>query len=102
MGVLLIVGIGVLVLTIVSRMSHRSAQTAQTKSEQAKSAEAVPAQNFGSASVTLPHGAKVIEMAGAGSRLVLRVAKPDGGEQLLVLDPATGVLLGTIELRPAD
>jgi len=96
MGVLLVAGFAVLVATVAGRLSHRGEPSA------AIAAGAAKAAGFGNATVTLPAGAKVVEMRAAGSRLVLRLLRADGGEALLVLDPDTGVTLGTIELRPEN
>jgi hypothetical protein len=56
---------------------------------------------FGTAEVTLPAGAKVMETAIQGDRIVLRVALPDGGERLHVLDAASGRAVGTIAIKRA-
>jgi hypothetical protein len=39
-------------------------------------------------------------MTASPNRLILALALPDGGRQLLVIDLAKGVRLGTIELHP--
>ncbi|MCK6449635.1 MAG: DUF6476 family protein [Alphaproteobacteria bacterium] len=82
MAVLLVAGFGVLVGGIAM---------------QAKRADA----GFGSAEVTLPAGARVVETTASGDRVVLRVALPDGEERLYVLDAASGRTVGTIAIKRA-
>ena len=90
MGVLLIAGLAVVVVTIISRMTQRAAPTAS-----ATGAHLTP---FGTTSVTLPADSLVMEVQGAGDRVLLRLDLKDGTEMLLVLDAATGTELGRIKL----
>ena len=92
MGVMLVVGLAVVVATIIHRATQR----------QATAPAASSAAGFGHMSVTLPAGARVVEMRDAGGRLVLRLQRADGVETLLILDPATGAEIGTIDLRPGQ
>jgi uncharacterized protein DUF6476 len=89
MGVLLVAGFAVVVVTIMGRMTQ-------------KAGPAVPAAArlapFGNATVTLPADALVMEVQGAGDRILLRLDLRDGTEMLLVLDAATGTELGRIKL----
>ena len=87
MGILLVAGFAVVVVTIMSRMSQRAGVTA---------ARPVP---FGNTSVTLPADSLVMETYGAGDRVLLRLDLKDGSEMLLVLDAATGTELGRIKLE---
>ncbi len=61
---------------------------------------AAPA-SFGEVEVALPPGARVLDMAARDDRWVLRVEGGDGRQRLLVLDPSTGALVGTMVLTPA-
>jgi hypothetical protein len=61
---------------------------------------AAPA-SFGEVELALPPGARVLDMAAIDDRLVLRVEGGDGRQRLLVLDPSTGALVGTMVLTPA-
>ncbi len=56
---------------------------------------------FGEVELALPPGARVLDMAAIDDRLVLRVEGGDGRQRLLVLDPSTGALVGTIVLTQA-
>jgi hypothetical protein len=91
MGVLLIAGFAVVVVTIMGRMTQKAAPVAP-----AVTAHLTP---FGNATVTLPPDALVMEVQGAGDRILLRLDLRDGSEMLLVLDAATGSELGRIKLE---
>lgn len=56
---------------------------------------------FGASDLTLPAGARVVETAVQGDRVVLRVALPDGEERLHVFDIANGRAVGTIAIKRA-
>ena len=87
MGVMLVVGFAVLVVVIAGRVSRgRPAATA--------------AHGFGSPVIDIPRGARIEAMTAGPDRLILALALPDGGRQLVVIDLAKGIRLGTIELRP--
>jgi hypothetical protein len=59
-----------------------------------------PATAPGRATVPLPPGGRVMGIAGVGERLVMHVARPEGPDQLLVIDPASGAVLQTFDLTP--
>ena len=92
MGVLLVGGTAALVAAIIDRASHRTA---------APALRPMAARGFDRAVVDLPAGARVLGSEAADGRLVVRIGLAAGGEELLLIDPASGALLGTIELRPA-
>ncbi len=93
MGILLIVGVAVVIGTIFYRAGHPSVAGGVDVAR-------VP-HSFGKATVTLPAGAKLVEMQAGGARIVLRLERADGGQLLLLLDADTGTTLGTIELQDA-
>ena len=89
MGVLLIAGVVALVVVMAGRIAGKApAPTA-----------AVP-RGFGHAAAEIPAGAAVVSTVAVGDRLVVHLALEDGTPRLLVLDPGTGTVLGTIDLRP--
>jgi hypothetical protein len=92
MGVLLVGGTAALVAAIINRASHRAAAPAPRP---------LAAGGFDRAVIDLPAGARVLASEAADGRLVVRLGLAAGGEELLLIDPASGALLGTIELRPA-
>jgi hypothetical protein len=91
MGVLLVAGTAALIAAIIDRASHRAAAPPLSA-----------ARGFERAVIDLPAGARVLDSAAADGRLVVRIGLAEGGEQLILIDPASGARLGTIELRPAS
>ncbi len=89
MGVLLVGGTAALMVAVIDRARHR----------QAEPTSAAAGHAFAS-TVDLPPGARIIGTEVAGERLIVRVALAEGGEALILIDPRSGVRLGTIELRP--
>ena len=87
MGVLLVAGVVALVVAIAARLSHR--------------APALPATAFTAPPITLPHGAKIETMSAGTDRIVLQVDLVDGSVEMVVIDLATGRLVGVIPLREA-
>jgi hypothetical protein len=88
MGIMLIVGFAALIAVIAGRMS-RGGPTPTA------------ARAFAAAAIEIPHGARIDAMTAGTDRLVLGLALPEGGRQLVIIDLATGARLGTIELRAA-
>jgi hypothetical protein len=87
MGVMLIAGFAALAAVIAFRLSRGGPAS-------------VPSRPFAT-SVDIPRGARVEAMTAGTDRLVLELALPDGGRQLVIIDLATGGRLGAIELHAA-
>ena len=83
MGVMLIGGFALLVAVIAGRLSRGGS---------------VP-RSFVATSIDIPRDARIGAMTTGADRLVLELVLPQGSRQLVVIDLATGVRLGTIELR---
>jgi hypothetical protein len=92
MGVMLVGGVVVLVGVILSRLGG--------KPSPAPPVAGLASPGFGTSIIDIPAGAVVSGTFAVGKRLVLQIALEDGTQRLLVLDPGSGALLGTIELRP--
>jgi hypothetical protein len=60
------------------------------------------AARFGDRQLTLPRGARLVEMLTAGDRLVLRVRLATGSERLFVYDVLSGEPTGSLEIGTAD
>jgi hypothetical protein len=86
MGVMLVGGLIVLIVAIAGRAGFRP------PTETAK-------RGFGERVVALPQGAVLAGRDVVGDRLVLTIALPDGGHRLLVFEPGTGTILGSLELK---
>lgn len=50
------------------------------------------------ASVDLPDGASVAGVSATASRAIVHVRLPGGRDRIVVVDPASGAVLGTIDL----
>jgi hypothetical protein len=94
MSVIIVAGLVTIVVTIAHRLS------AARNPETAAGPAAEPARP-GHAALALPPGAHIEDMAGVGRNLVLRVEDGGGRESLIVLDPADGKLVETVDLAPA-
>jgi hypothetical protein len=95
LGVLLVGGTLGLVVAIIVRAPHPSESRSETRTSAASKAAPF------TATLDLPVGAVIEAMQPVGERLAVRLTLPDGGQQIVVLDPGSGVRIGTIELRPA-
>ena len=60
--------------------------------------EASISSNFRETRVTIPVGARILEASLGGGRVVVRVAKPDGGEALVLIDAESGMGTSLIHL----
>jgi hypothetical protein len=88
MGVMLVVGFATLVVVIAGRISRGgSGPTA--------------ARAFTSQPIEIPRGARIEAMTAGPDKLILGLALPEGGRELVVIDLATGTRLGTIDLHSA-
>lgn len=93
MGVLIIAGLAVIVVTIYNRMQARTASAGAAADGE------LPA--FDRAAVPVPAGCRVAAMQPAGDRLLLQLAGIAGCEQILVVDLRSGRLLGRLDLVAA-
>ncbi len=97
MGVLIVVGLTVVIVTVVKRYGGDDSQS--TKSPALVS---VPvAHGFGEKRVQMPAGAKILETSFDGNRMVLRLGLSDGEQALLLVDINTGQRIGLIRLGTA-
>lgn len=110
MGVLIVVGTTVVVVTIYNRMNRPAegvvgggdAAPAPTATVPAEAPGTVPPPEFAPASVAIPDGCRVVEMVPAGERLLLRLGSIARCNRILVLDLGSGRLLGSIDLVPQE
>jgi Family of unknown function (DUF6476) len=87
MGIMLVVGFAALMAVIAGRVS--------------RGGPAPTAARAFAAAIDVPRGARIEAMTTGTDRLVLGLALPEGGRQLMVIDLATGARIGTIELHAA-
>lgn len=83
MGVLIVAGTAVVIVTVAKRVSQGGGRAAPGSV---------------AASLTLPAGCKVAEMTTIGDRLALRLEGEGDCGQILLVDPATASITGHIGL----
>lgn len=93
-GLLIMIGVGVVIFTIVNRLGKLS-DTQKSPPEATEPALAMPAE----AKLALPEGAEAEEMALDGSRLAIRYRGP-AGAGIVIYDLAAGSTIGTVRLGP--
>lgn len=95
LGLMILAGLTLMGAILAGRFAHRDAPPRPD----------VPAAATASAytgpAIELPAGAQVDRMTIGGDRLVLDIALPAGGRELVILDLATGRQIGTIPLHRA-
>jgi len=96
MGVLILIGSTVVVVTIFQRLSKPEAETAGAPAETAP-----PAAAFGARDLGLPAGSRIQSLQTDGGRIVVHVRLPDGGDRIVVVGLEDAEVLGTIDLSPA-
>jgi hypothetical protein len=80
MGVLIVAGIALIVVTMMNRSGHGG--------------------GFGSAAITLPKGCHLIGMVNAGDRLALRLGDTPECQVILFVDPQSGQQTGSLAVQP--
>ena len=88
MGAMLVAGVVVLAVAIAGKLEHRPPP-------------ALPAEPVIAPPITLPHGASIERMSTGTDRIVLEVLLADGSAELVVIDLATGRLVGIFPLNEA-
>ena len=86
MGVMLVVGFATLVAVIAGRVSRGGPA-------------ATAAHGIAAAPIEIPRGARIEAMTAGSDRLILALELPGSERQLVIIDLAKGVRLGTIELH---
>ena len=89
MGVLIVAGLVVIVVTIANRMGG---------AEPIAAATALP--SFGTIDLPIPPGCQIMETATSEGRLILRLGTGDRCNRVLIVDMATGRLIGTLRIAP--
>lgn len=94
MGVLLVAGIVALGFAVQYRMNHPRQPAVAT------GPSVGPASVPNATTLDLPPGAKVVGAEASGDRLVVRVELAGGGEELIVVNLASGLPIATVTLHP--
>jgi len=109
MGILILVGMGVIGVTIYKRATApepeiavdgvvRDAIDGAARRQVGPSASGLPSA-FGISDVALPPGAEIEDLAVGDGRIVLQLRLASGARRLLILDLASGVQLGAVDLN---
>lgn len=98
MGVLIVLGIGLLGYGLsVKGFSLQKAAVPASHSVALPGDPAPGDTGYFAVDLPIPSGSRLEQMAVAGNRVLLRLSGTDG-DRILVLDPATGHLAGTVTL----
>jgi hypothetical protein len=88
MAVMILAGFAALIVVIAGRLSRGGPAP-------------VPPLPVAAAPIELPAGARIETMSVGSNRLVLDILLPDGNRRLMIIDPVTGRVLGTIPMSTA-
>ena len=94
MGVLIVAGVALIVVTLAKRMAPEPPATAAAPARTPDRQQA-----FGEIAARLPPGYAPVEMIAEGDRLMVRLAAEGEDSRILVIDLRTGSLLGTVVLE---
>lgn len=100
LGLVIVIGMGALLLAFAQTGKPGNGENNRDPGN----GEALTPNDFTSAAalerIQLPAGARILEMDLDGGRIALRLALPDGTEELAVYDLATGERLGALAIAP--
>jgi len=92
LGVLLVVGFLALIAAFVYQVSHKAKKPA----EQPAASGGATLPSFGDVTVPIRQGERIARIQPVGNRLFIELATVEGNSRVIVLDQATGQVLGTI------
>lgn len=100
MGIMLVVGFGILVATIIYRASGGNSQQDEVSAAPAIVGEVVAeSAALEALSIARPAGAKLVGTTSAGNRLTLHFRSDGGdGDIVMVVDLASGAVISRIEI----
>ena len=102
MGAVIVIGTGVVIITIIQRASAKLSNDGPiTQASEAPVPVSTALEGFGSRTLEVPRGSRIVNMVAAGNRLIFQLDEAGGGGQILILDTMTGARLGTFEIREA-
>lgn len=105
MGVLIVVGVGVIGVTIFNRMNKPKVEASEAApavvSVPMAGAPSAPPRAFGGAVLNVGAGCEIAETRADAGRLIVRTDGPGACRRIHILDLATGASLGTLDVLPA-
>jgi len=104
MGVVIVIGTAVVIITIFQRASvnwnvSSLQSTDQTPGSQVHTSGQASLTGFGTRTLEIPEDSEIINMVAQGDRLIVSLNLVDGSLQILILDMMTGYRIGLFELR---
>ena len=104
LGILIVVGFVLLIYGFYAKFNDPDFKVLPDRNDRASTATgepaSPPAQVFGETRIALPDGCTLVDMRPDGDRLYVRTGPAGLCERILVIDPATGEVLGTIVAKP--
>ena len=101
LGILIVAGIALLAYALYARVTDPEFKLMKAERQQAASARATQrAEGFGQASLALPEGCGIVEMLPDGKWLYLRIGPAGACERVVIVDPSSGRVHGSIVARP--
>jgi len=101
MAILILAGVTIIVVTIAKRGGEMAARSAAEAPGEAPGEAPVAPRGFDRARLELPEGSRIVEMATEDQRLVLRLRLADSSERILLVDMASGRVVGSLEIERA-
>jgi hypothetical protein len=98
MGILIALAFGLLVYGLVKRSAEPVSSAASGASTRGTAGGV--ARPYGPVAIALPPGARLIDTQASEGRLLVQLELAGGVRRVLVLDLASGALIGSIELTP--
>ncbi|MHB1219766.1 MAG: hypothetical protein ACYC1L_16360 [Alphaproteobacteria bacterium] len=105
MGVLIVVGVGVIAVTIFNRMNKPKVEVTETAPAAAPPVPGAPLaaqpRAFGGAVLNVGAGCEIAETRADAGRLIVRTDGSGACRRIHIIDLATGASLGTLDVLPA-
>ena len=104
MGVVIVIGTAVVIITIIYRASVNWDESSVQSTDQVPVSQILTSvqashTGFGTRTLEIPEDSEIIDMVAQGDRLIVRLKLVDSSLQILILDMMTGYRIGLLELR---
>jgi hypothetical protein len=101
LGILIVAGIALLAYAFYTRMTDPEFRLMKAERQQAGDARASQrSEGFGQANLALPEGCGIDEMQAHGKWLYLRIGPAGPCERVIIVDPLSGRMQGSLVARP--
>ena len=101
MGVLIVIGVGIVGVTIFNRMNKPKVEQPETAPSAVAAPVAGASRAFGGAVLNVGAGCEIAETRADAGRLIVRTDGLGACRRIHILDLATGASLGTLDILPA-